>query len=114
MNNRARTESTVGEIVNLMSVDAEHLRDVVQYIWGVWSSPLQIILSLVFLYKTVGYAVFAGLGVMVLILPLNAIVIGKIQNLQVVQMERKDERIKLITEILNGIKVLQFILYNGN
>ena len=53
MNNKARTESTVGEIVNLMSVDCQHLADVSSYLWAAWSSPLQIIAALIFLYYTV-------------------------------------------------------------
>ena len=53
MNNKARTESTVGEIVNLMSVDCQHIAEVSSYLWAAWSSPLQIIGALIFLYYTV-------------------------------------------------------------
>ena len=53
MNNKSRTESTVGEIVNLMSVDCQHIADVSTYLWAMWSSPLQIIGALIFLYYTV-------------------------------------------------------------
>lgn len=105
MNNRARTESTVGEIVNLMSVDAEHVKDLAGYLWALWSSPFQIIGSIIFLYFTVGYAMFAGLGVMILMIPVNMVILNKVQYYEGKLMERKDERIKLMTEILNGIKV---------
>ena len=57
MNNKARTESTVGEIVNLMSVDCQHLADVSSYLWAAWSSPLQIIGALIFLYYTVSFLI---------------------------------------------------------
>ncbi|XP_052813608.1 multidrug resistance-associated protein 1-like isoform X2 [Mya arenaria] len=106
-NNQARTESTTGEIVNLMSVDAEHVKDLCGYIWGIWSCPLQIILSLIFLYFTVGYSMFAGLGVMVLLVPLNWFITTKLQGYEEMQMAFKDSRIKLMTEILNGIKILK-------
>ncbi|XP_053385666.1 multidrug resistance-associated protein 1-like [Mercenaria mercenaria] len=107
MNNQARTESTVGEVVNMMSVDAEHIKEISGYLWGVWSSPLQIIGSIVYLYFTVGYAMFAGLGVMILLVPLNMVILDKVQKYQTLIMERKDDRIKLMTEILNGIKILK-------
>lgn len=42
MSNESRTASTVGEIVNLMSVDAQRLQDVTGYLWMFWSCPLQI------------------------------------------------------------------------
>ena len=53
MNNAARVESTVGEIVNLMSVDAEHIRHVYSMLWAFVACPLSIILSLIFLYNEV-------------------------------------------------------------
>ena len=42
MSNEARKDTTVGEIVNLMSVDAQRLQDVTGYLWMLWSSPLQV------------------------------------------------------------------------
>lgn len=44
--NSARKSSTVGEIVNLMSVDAQRFMDLATYINMVWSAPLQVILAL--------------------------------------------------------------------
>ncbi|KAK3097219.1 hypothetical protein FSP39_007607 [Pinctada imbricata] len=107
MSNSARKESTVGEIVNLMSVDVEHLQNIIPYLWCVWSSPLQIGVALYFLYQTVGYSMFAGLGVMILLLPLNGFIMSKIHALQEKQMKQKDNRIKLLSEVLNGIKILK-------
>ncbi|KAK3589166.1 hypothetical protein CHS0354_018871 [Potamilus streckersoni] len=104
---KARKESTIGEIVNLMSVDAEHIRDVLQYMWAMWSSPMQIIVSLVFLYQTLGPSMFAGFGVLVILIPINGFIMNKVQKLQDQQMTQKDNRIKLLTEILNGIKILK-------
>ena len=48
---------------------------------------------------------FAGLGVMIILLPLNGFVTMKIGKYQKQQMEQKDSRLKLMNEILNGIKV---------
>lgn len=54
MSNSARKESTVGEIVNLMSVDAQRFIDLTAYINMIWSAPLQIALALYFLWETLG------------------------------------------------------------
>lgn len=48
--NSARKSSTVGEIVNLMSVDAQRFMDLATYINMVWSAPLQVILALYLLW----------------------------------------------------------------
>ena len=107
MSNSARKESTVGEIVNLMSVDAQRFMDVTAYINMIWSAPLQIVLSLYFLWKYLGPSVLAGLAVMIILIPVNALLAGKVRNLQIKQMKNKDERVKLMNEVLSGIKVLK-------
>ena len=48
-----------------------------------------------------------GLALLLLLLPLNAIVWSIMEKYQYSQMLKKDERVRLITEILNGIKVLK-------
>ncbi|KAJ8344971.1 hypothetical protein SKAU_G00291640 [Synaphobranchus kaupii] len=103
----ARRSSTVGEIVNLMSVDAQRFMDLVTYINMVWSAPLQVVLALYFLWQTLGPSVLAGVAVMVLMFPINAFIAMKNKAFQVSQMKSKDNRIKLMNELLNGIKVLK-------
>uniref|UniRef100_F6PGX9 Uncharacterized protein n=1 Tax=Ciona intestinalis TaxID=7719 RepID=F6PGX9_CIOIN len=107
LSNAARKESTVGEVVNLMSVDAQRFMDLMSYLNVVWSGPFQIILALYFLWKILGPSVLAGLAVMILLIPVNGFIAAKARALQVKQMKHKDERIKLMNEILNGIKVLK-------
>lgn len=101
------TESTVGEIVNLMSVDVQRCTEFAQFAYFLWSGPFIIGLSVYFLWGILGPASLAGLFVMVLMLPVNAIIAGKIRKLQVTQMKKKDERVKLMNEMLSGIKVLK-------
>nr|XP_046270771.1 multidrug resistance-associated protein 1 [Scatophagus argus] len=103
----ARRTSTVGEIVNLMSVDAQRFMDLITYINMIWSAPLQVVLALYFLWQNLGPSVLAGVAVMVLMVPVNAVIAMKTKTYQVAQMKSKDSRIKLMNEILNGIKVLK-------
>lgn len=105
--NAAKRSSTVGEIVNLMSVDAQRFMDLTTFLNMLWSAPLQIILALYFLWQNLGPSVLAGVAVMVMLIPLNAVIAMKTRAYQVEQMQHKDARIKLMNEILNGIKVLK-------
>ena len=73
----------MGEIVNLMSVDAQRFMDLATNLHLVWSAPLQIVLAIVFLYITMGPSVFAGVGVMILMIPVNSIVASISKRLQV-------------------------------
>ncbi|NXK73375.1 MRP3 protein, partial [Amazona guildingii] len=105
--NSAKRSSTVGEIVNLMSVDAQRFMDLMTFLNMLWSAPLQIFLALYFLWQTLGPSVLAGVAVMVLLIPFNSAIAMKTRAFQVEQMRYKDSRIKLMNEILGGIKVLK-------
>uniref|UniRef100_A0A8B9RB37 ABC transmembrane type-1 domain-containing protein n=1 Tax=Astyanax mexicanus TaxID=7994 RepID=A0A8B9RB37_ASTMX len=107
VSNDARKESTVGETVNLMSADAQRFNDVTNFIHLLWSCPLQIILSIVFLWMELGPSVLAGLLVMVLMVPINGLLATKSKTYQMENMKLKDKRMKIMNEILNGIKILK-------
>ena len=79
----SRAQSTAGEMVNLMSVDAQRLMDLVTYVNTLWSSPLQITIALIFLYYTMGLSILAGVGVMLLLIPANYFFSKIIRKLQV-------------------------------
>ena len=53
----------------------------------------------------VGPSVLAGLAVMIVVIPINGVIANKTKDLQFKQMKNKDHRVKLMNEILNGIKV---------
>ena len=63
--------------------------------------------SLTHLCVTNIYLFLAGLAILVLCLPLNAINFYYMEKLQKKQMKHKDMRVKLLNEILSGIKVLK-------
>ncbi|KAK2865713.1 hypothetical protein Q7C36_001769 [Tachysurus vachellii] len=107
MSNSARKESTVGETVNLMSADAQRFNDVTNFIHLLWSCPLQICISIAFLWIELGPSVLAGLLVMLLMVPINGLLATKSRTFQMENMKFKDKRMKLMTEILSGIKILK-------
>lgn len=60
LSNTSRKSKTVGEIVNLMAVDAQRFMDLTTYINMLWSAPLQIALAIYFLWDLLGPSVLAG------------------------------------------------------
>lgn len=107
ISNNARKESTVGEIVNLMAVDAQRFGDVGNTINILWSAPLQIGLSTYFLWQELGPSVLAGFVVLLLLFPTNGVIANISKKLHMRNMKNKDERVKLMNEILSGIRVLK-------
>ena len=47
----------------------------------------------------------AGLAMMIILIPVNAFIASNAKTLQIKQMKNKDERVKLMNEILSGMKV---------
>ncbi|KAF9586459.1 hypothetical protein BGW38_004536 [Lunasporangiospora selenospora] len=113
LSNSARQTFTVGEIVNHMSIDAQRVQDLVTYLHVVWSGLFQIGIALYLLYSTMGWAIFAGVTVMILMIPLNGKLSVFMKNFQQQQMKNKDTRIKLMNEILNGIRVIKLYAWEG-
>ncbi|KAI8898763.1 P-loop containing nucleoside triphosphate hydrolase protein [Globomyces pollinis-pini] len=107
LSNSARQGSTIGEITNLMSVDATRISDLSTFLHIAWSGPFQIFVAVYFLYQTLGASVFGGILVMLLMIPVNSVIASKSRALNKVQMGNKDARTKLMDEILSGMKVIK-------
>ncbi|KAI2666162.1 Multidrug resistance-associated protein 1 [Labeo rohita] len=96
INSAARRTCTVGEIVNLVSADTQKLMDFVVYF-----------------NARLGPSALAGIATVILIFPLNGFIAKMRSKLQEVQMKYMDGRIKLMNEILSGIKILKFYAWEN-
>ncbi|KAK4830095.1 hypothetical protein QYF61_008522 [Mycteria americana] len=105
--NSSRRNYTTGEIVNLMSADAQQLMELTVNINLLWSAPFQIIMAVIFLWKELGPSVLAGVAVLLLVIPINALVAARVKRLKKSQMRYSDQRVKLLSEMLHGIKILK-------
>lgn len=107
LSNTARKVSSCGGIVNLMAVDTQAFGEVGNLVNILWSAPLKIGLSIYFLWQELGPSVLAGLGVLIILVPINAIIANAAKMLHMKNMKNKDERVKTMNEILTGIRVLK-------
>ncbi|NXV78507.1 MRP6 protein, partial [Atlantisia rogersi] len=107
MSNASRKASTVGEIVNLLSVDVQKLMDLIIYFNGTWLAPIRIIICFVFLWQLLGPSALTSIAVFLLLLPLNFVITKKRTQVQETQMKHKDERAKLTNAVLSDIRVIK-------
>ncbi|NXO09453.1 MRP1 protein, partial [Oriolus oriolus] len=105
--NSSRQQYTTGQIVNLMSADAQQLLELAIHMNLLWSAPFQIIMAVVFLWKELGPSVLAGVALLLLVIPINALIAAKVRRLKKSQMKYSDQQVKLLSEILHGIKILK-------
>ncbi|KAF1663325.1 Multidrug resistance-associated protein 1, partial [Aptenodytes patagonicus] len=107
MSSASRKAATVGEIVNLVSVDVQKLMDLIIYFNGTWLAPIRIIICFVFLWQLLGPSALTSIAVFLFLLPLNFVITKKRSQFQETQMKHKDERAKLTNTILSNIKVIK-------
>lgn len=111
LSNEGRASKSTGDIVNYMAVDTQRLQDLTQYGQMLWSAPFQIALCMASLYQLVGWSMLAGVGVMILMIPVNGVIARIMKTLHKSQMKNKDSRTRLMTEILNNMKSIKLFAW---
>ncbi|KXX78551.1 Metal resistance protein YCF1 [Madurella mycetomatis] len=113
LSNEGRSSKTTGDIVNYMAVDAQRLQDLTQFAQQLWSAPFQIVICMVSLYQLVGWSMLAGIGVMIIMIPINGMIARFMKNLQKQQMKNKDARSRLVAEIVNNMKSIKLYAWGA-
>ncbi|XP_029448686.1 multidrug resistance-associated protein 7-like isoform X2 [Rhinatrema bivittatum] len=108
VNGTTLSRFSTGEIVNFMSIDTENVITFCTSFHEVWSLPFQFLVSAYLLYLQMGVSSLGGLGLILLLAPINKYVASRIMESRIKMMEHKDSRIKLLTEILRGMRVIKF------
>ncbi|CAK7214082.1 ATP-binding cassette glutathione S-conjugate transporter ycf1 [Sporothrix bragantina] len=113
LSNEGRSTKTTGDIVNYMAVDVQRLQDLTQFAHQLWSAPFQIFICMFSLYQLVGWNMLAGIGIMIVMIPLNGMIARAMKGLQKQQMKNKDARSRLIAEIINNMKSIKLYAWGA-
>ncbi|CAN0009138.1 unnamed protein product, partial [Ectocarpus sp. 4 AP-2014] len=100
-----------GQLTNLMSVDAQSVLEYSCYTHFIWATSLQIIVSVGLLFYVLGSAAFGGVLFMVLSVPLGKYTTKKTQTFQKVLMTRKDDRMSVVGETMQGIRIIKLFAW---
>ncbi|KIL71527.1 hypothetical protein M378DRAFT_182928 [Amanita muscaria Koide BX008] len=98
----------LGKIVNLMQGDAYA---VAQRFWefaGVFTSPVRLVIALVFLYSVLGWSALAGVAVVVGVYILNYPLARYSIRLTRSSWKASDKRMSTVNELLQNIRFLKF------
>ncbi|XP_074312621.1 ABC transporter C family member 3-like [Silene latifolia] len=96
-----------GEMINIMSVDAERVGHFSWFIHDPWMVILQVALALMILYKSLGLASIASLITTVLLMLVNFPLSTLVKKYQEKLMESKDKRMKATSEVLKNMRILK-------
>ena len=104
----ARQQSSTGQIINMFSNDTKQLQRYLGFLNQMVLSGPTIAVSLFLIYREMGVATFVGLALIVFVVPMNAIIFGAISAVRRKKVIITDKRVKLMNEILNGIRIIKY------
>ncbi|XP_067675325.1 multidrug resistance-associated protein 1-like isoform X2 [Haliotis asinina] len=104
---RSRKKYSMGTMTNYMSSDTETIAYHLTHLTEVIFTPLHFIVVFYQLFHILGPSAGFGLIVILLIMPINTYVAVRMQSLIDENAKHKDEKMKLLNEVLTGMKVLK-------
>jgi ABC-type multidrug transport system fused ATPase/permease subunit len=112
LSSKERSKRTIGELVNHMAIDANIFNDMTFYFYPIFT-PIIVVMCVVLLWQEIGVSNLAGIGVIILFFPLNFFLGRRMMRLQRELMEIRDSRSKLTNEVLQGIRVIKFFVWES-
>ncbi|KAG0346517.1 hypothetical protein BG004_001533 [Podila humilis] len=106
--------SDTGMITNLMAIDANRVSAFGASAFFLYTCPLEIIIGVTMLYNVLGVSAFIGLAVMLVAAPAHHLAAKKYAKVQEQLMETRDRRVGLVSEMLQGIRMIKFFAWERN
>ncbi|KAI2473958.1 Putative multidrug resistance-associated protein lethal(2)03659-like [Diabrotica virgifera virgifera] len=107
MSHAALSNTTVGQLVNLLSNDVSKFDEVFDIVHFAWIGPIQVAVGTGLLYRQIGMGAFCGVSFLLLFVPLQIWLAHKISVLRLRTALRTDERVRLMHELVSGIRVIK-------
>ena len=107
LSNESLSKFTIGKIINLQTNDVNRFDNAVIFFHHLWIAPLQLLIVIYLTWQQVGALTFLCAGIVLLFMLLQGWLTKKAYNLRGETAKRTDERISLMNEIINGIKVIK-------
>ncbi|KAF5324167.1 hypothetical protein D9619_011325 [Psilocybe cf. subviscida] len=102
-----KQKNLYGKIVNLVTRDVNTIGFAKEVMFLVVEVPLQLTLSIVFLYQILGWSSLVGLAATIVLLPVPGYATKLLHNIQEKQMELSDARVQKVTEVLSVIRMVK-------
>ncbi|GMT32179.1 hypothetical protein PFISCL1PPCAC_23476, partial [Pristionchus fissidentatus] len=107
LSSSALHQTTVGHLVNILSTDVAKFDTGFIFIHYMWVGPVLLLSYGYVIWQFIGVSCLAGFAVIVVLLPLQAFFGRMMGTFRRTTAQRSDKRISVMSEILNGIKVIK-------
>ncbi|XP_075235400.1 ATP-binding cassette sub-family C member 4-like [Lycorma delicatula] len=100
-------ETTIGEIVNLLSNDVNRFDYCLLFFNYLWVGPLQTVVITILLYREVGLSSIVGVLTLLSAIPMQIWLGKKNSAFRLKTALKTDKRLRLMNEIITGIQVIK-------
>jgi ABC-type multidrug transport system fused ATPase/permease subunit len=107
----SRQEYNSGMVTNLVSTDTQRIEAFIGFGHVIWTAPIQFFIIIGLLISLLGPSALAGVALLIILLPLQKAVMGKLETLRKTVAPITDSRVKMIQEIIAGIRVIKFFTW---
>ena len=101
-------------MVNLLSNDVNRFDMYPRLLHYLWAGPLQFILVMYLSWRSIGNATFVGGALILLFVPFQSWISKKFSQLRSETAKKTDIRIKIMSEIIQGIKVIKMYAWENS
>jgi len=108
LSNKERQSIGDGQIVNLVSSDSNRFERLIMTLHYLWSGPLQLIIILVLLIRSLGFWSLIGFSIFVIVIPLQGVIMKLSARLRQKTAKLTDQRVKKTQEILGSMRIIKF------
>lgn len=103
----ALADTTIGQLVNLLSNDVSKFDQGFVLANFVWIAPIQAAVGTYLLYEELGISAFFGMALLISFIPLQAWFGKRCSTLRLKIALKTDKRVRLMNEIISGIHVIK-------
>ncbi|KAJ1116096.1 hypothetical protein NDU88_004315, partial [Pleurodeles waltl] len=107
LSNTAMGKTTTGQIVNLLSNDVNKFDQVTIFLHFLWAGPLQAIAVTALLWMEIGPSCLAGMGVLIILMPLQTWLGKLFTSLRSKTAALTDTRIRTMNEVISGMRIIK-------
>nr|XP_046259914.1 ATP-binding cassette sub-family C member 4-like isoform X1 [Scatophagus argus] len=107
LHSKAFGKTTTGQIVNLLSNDVNKFDEVTLYLHFLWLGPLQAATVILLLMYAIGPSSLAGMAVFFILMPVQTLFGRLFSMLRAETAVLTDERIRTMSEVISGIRVIK-------
>lgn len=114
LSGRSRLQYSSGQIVNMMSTDTSKIESSITYVHYLWSGVFQALIILSLLFRKLSWCSLIGFAFLIAMIPFQSKLSQLLSQRRKEAAPLTDSRIKLMQEIIQGIRVIKFYAWEDS